>query len=248
MASGAASAPGMVSIASPSTLRSASGTTASRAASTPVKASIARAPGSALGATASRAASVPATMSTVTACGSRSHEPEEEIFARVFYAERAVRYGDQDGGRVGAEGRKAIRAYVVGLTAEACAWATCRGLEPDRNAVREDLCRHLARLVLDWPGSTGVLRERRHPIGLIVGDLHRVADDALGAWKRAQRPMPPATPPVYEAEVWPELDTTEPEPAELEAIRADLGVLPVPATPGSMPMRREGHERGPPAR
>jgi len=156
-------------------------------------------------------------------------DPDFETFALIFAAERFAKYGDHDTGTVRAENRTTVASYVLDVTAEACAWALGRGLELERDVVREDLCRRLARLWLARTGTNGFLDERRHPIGLIVGDLQRVGPEALAAWKRVQpRPKvaplspPPADEEPHEAEAWPELDASEPTADELVAARAEL--------------------------
>jgi hypothetical protein len=159
-------------------------------------------------------------------------DPDFETFAEVFAAERFAKYGDHDAGTVRDEKRGAIASNVLDVTAEACAWAQSRGLEIDRGTVREDLCRRIARLWLDMHGTNGFLDERRHPIGLIAGDLQRVGPEALAAWKRAQPKRKgalsltvleqPVSPPDEEAEAWPELDGSEPTDGELLAARAEL--------------------------
>lgn len=166
---------------------------------------------------------------TSTPMDAPAADPDFETLALIFAAERATKYGDHDAGTVREEKRGAIASYVLEITAEACAWAQGRGLELDRGAVREELCRRLVRLWLDMPGTNGFLTERRHPIGLIVGDLQRVGPEALAAWKRAQ-PRPKValslamlgeqedaapTSEAYEGEAWPELDASEPTDDEL---------------------------------
>lgn len=119
-------------------------------------------------------------------------DPDYETLALVFTAERAKKYGDHDAGTLREEKRAIVASVVLDMTAEACAWGESRGLDLDRAAVREDLCRHVARLWLAMPGTNELLLERRHPIGLMVGDLRRLMPEALGAWKRSQprRAMP----------------------------------------------------------
>jgi len=167
-------------------------------------------------------------------------DPDFETFALVFTAERATRYGDHDAGTLRVENRAIVASIVLDMTAEACAWAESRGLDVDRSGVREDLCRRIARLWLDMPGTNDLLLERRHPIGLMVGDLKRLVPEALGAWKRSQprprhvplaMPEQPEPPPDdgREAEAWPELDASEPTADELAAARAAITAGAPPA-------------------
>jgi hypothetical protein len=154
-------------------------------------------------------------------------DPDFETFALIFATERFAKYGDHDAGTVRAEKHIAIASEVLDVTAEACAWAQGRGLELDRSTVREDLCRRIARLWLDMRGTNGFLNERRHPIGLIVGDMPRVAPEALAAWKRSQ-PKPKAlSPEVLELAARAELAGGA--TAENNAPRAALPRVPVRA-------------------
>jgi hypothetical protein len=155
-------------------------------------------------------------------------------FAAVFSAERSAKYSDGDAGTLGVENRARVASFVLDLTAEAHAWAKGRGLAPEWSAIREDLCRRMVRAWLAMSGTNGFLDERRHPIGLIVGDLPRVRPEALAAWKRAQpKPkivvseLPQASPPpVLEHVDEDELPATPAEPAEdpaeVRALCADL--------------------------
>lgn len=154
-------------------------------------------------------------------------------FAAVFSAERSAKYSDGDAGTLGVENRARVASFVLDLTAEAYSWAKGRGLALDWSAIREDLCRRMVRAWLAMSGTSGFLDERRHPIGLIVGDLSRVGPEALAAWKRAQpKPKihvaepPQAPPPVLEDvdEDEPPATSAEPaeDPAEVRALCADL--------------------------
>ncbi len=171
-------------------------------------------------------------------------DPDFEAFAAVFAAERSAKYGNQRGGMARPDRRAAIGAMVLDLTAEACAWALGRGLELDRGAVREDLCRRMVRTWLTWAGTADYLitRPDPHPMGLIAGDLSRLGSEAMAAWKRSQphpkrvpvaRVEPVDTLPAGEA--WPELDTSEPEAGELAQMRAELGVPPASPAPAPPP-------------
>jgi hypothetical protein len=155
-------------------------------------------------------------------------------FAAVFSAERAAQYSDGDAGTLGVENRAKVASYVLDLTAEAHSWAQGRGLALDWSAIREELCRRMVRAWLAMSGTNGFLDSRRHPIGLIVGDLSRVGPEALAAWKRAQpKPkivvseLPQASPPtVLEHVDEDELPATPAapaeDPAEVRALCADL--------------------------
>jgi hypothetical protein len=65
-----------------------------------------------------------------------------------------------------------------------------QGRDVDRDALREELVRNLVRAWFAHEGTKGRLRDSRHPIGLIVGDLPRFGERALATWKAAQDAAP----------------------------------------------------------
>ena len=152
-------------------------------------------------------------------------DPDFAALAAVFYPARAAHYGDNDGGTVRADGQARIAGWLVELLGEASAWASTHGVPFDRATVRRELCGRIVSEWLAWPGSTGLLVDKRHPIGLLPGDLHKVGPAALEGWKRSARRAMPA--PVRVAPV--ELDPPPAVPAEdvrpaIAEFRARLGL------------------------
>jgi hypothetical protein len=170
-------------------------------------------------------------------------DPDFAAFARAFDVEHNAKYGGMHGSRVRAEGQATIAGLVAGLTGEAYAWAQPLGLDLDRDDVRRDLCHLLTRIWLTWTGSDDALVQRRHPIGMIVGDLGRLAPEALNAWKRAQRR--PAPPPPVETSTAPELDASNPAPKRATApdvpptaaFLAFVASMPGASSPAAHPAR-----------
>jgi len=164
-------------------------------------------------------------------------------FLRAFDDARFAIYRDRDTGTLVAKNRSIIAGRVAELVAEAWAWGAGRGLQLERAAVRADLCGRLVQTWLEWPGSDDILHKRRHPIGLIVGDLAKLVTETLRDWKRAQpKPVPRPLPPAIAAEAaeeLPELDASEPAPGELDAIRNQLAQAldPAPKAPRAAPKR-----------
>jgi len=170
-------------------------------------------------------------------------DPDFSAFVRAFDDARFAKYGDRAGGTLAANNRAKVAGYVADLVGQACAWAAGRGLQLERAAVRADLCGRVVQEWLTWSGTNDILHERRHPIGLIVGDLAQLTTEMLRAWKKAQpRPAPRPLPPAVAAEAAeevPELDVSEPAPGELEAIRDQLAraLDPAPKAPRAAPKR-----------
>jgi hypothetical protein len=143
----------------------------------------------------SRAGSPPPQRSQSPKDPPEGEDPTWTAFETLFHARRRARYGDDEGGTLRPERRPELAAALRALVDAAYAWAQARELPLTEDAVLAGLFGRLVELWLDWPGSTGVLRERRHPIGLLPGDLRTFAPRALAAWKRAVRPpKPPPAP------------------------------------------------------
>jgi hypothetical protein len=167
-------------------------------------------------------------------------DPTLAAFLAVFQRERRALYGDNDHGSIGAENRAKLSAFLADFVGGVWAWSEQRGLERARVDVATELFEEFVRSWLSMPGTNGFVSERRHPIGLFIGDLDNYSDIAREAWKRKQvRPKPldasaaPAgavTAAEYEEQLqehepdeWPDLDASEPdddERAELAAIHA----------------------------
>jgi hypothetical protein len=155
-------------------------------------------------------------------------DPNFTAFALAFDKEHNARYGGVHGSTVRPEGQATIANSVLDLTAEAHSWAQTRGLTLDRDEVQRDLCHLLARTWLTWTGTSDALVQRRHPIGMIVGDLGRLGPQANDAWKRAQRR--PAQTQDTPGELAPatEPDASKPAQETRAAAPADRGVPPTP--------------------
>ena len=173
-------------------------------------------------------------------------DPTAAAFVGWFAAERAAHYDDDDPSalRLGTENQARITGYLAGLVGEGAAWAAQRGIEVDRGILREDLARSMVRAWLAMPGTRDFLRERRHPIGLIVGDLERLGGPVLETWKRGQRPPSDPRPSAELAAPRVELDDDRPQDpapkgavvlaelaAEATKILATLGALPASRAP-----------------
>ena len=181
-----------------------------------------------------------------------SSVPEENdsrltSFFAVFDQQRAAKYGDNDHGALIAENREKLSTFLADLVGGAWAWSEQEGCGGAPAEVASALFERLVRLWLDWPGSSGLLRDRRHPVGLLIGDLEKFGKLALASWKRAQRKLKPLEAPEgavsltdyvdqlqhHEPEAWPELDASEPDADELAALAA-LAQLQVPAPAQSL--------------
>ncbi len=168
-----------------------------------------------------------------------SSDPLLTAFLAVFQRERLALYGDNDHGSTGAENRSKLSAFLADFVGGAWAWSEQQGLARVRAEVAEELFEGLVQTWLSRPGTRGFVRERRHPIGLLVGDLDDCGALARDAWERKQakpKPLEEHEAPAgavsaagyvellqaHEPEEWPDLDDSEPdadELAELDAIR-----------------------------
>lgn len=182
-------------------------------------------------------------------------EPDFSAFTVIFAREHALRYGPaSDPGSVRKERQPVVATRVQEITAEACAWIEVPGSVVDRVATRDELCTRLVQLWLDWPGSDGhFLRDKQHPMGMLVGDLPQFSAQALAAWKRAHgRPSPelvqevledlpaarPSQPTLSAAEVQQRaIELAQANQAAIANMRAQLGLdLPLPSKPPSKPI------------
>jgi hypothetical protein len=164
-------------------------------------------------------------------------DPVLDAFVAVFEQHRKAKYGDDDHGGLREENRVKLRDYLADLVGGAWAWSEQEGMNREHSDVARGLFEGLVRLWLDWPGSRGLLRERHHPIGLLIDDLEKFGSLARAAWKRAQRKPKPLE--AHEApegsvslsgyveqlqarepETWPELDASEPDADELAELAA----------------------------
>ena len=118
-------------------------------------------------------------------------DPTLTGFLAVFERLRLAKYSDNEHGSVSSENRDKLSAFLADLVGGAWAWAVQEGFEGTRAEVAEALFERLARLWLDWPGTARFLCERRHPIGLLIGDLEKFGKLARASWKRALRKPKP---------------------------------------------------------
>ncbi|MFS8068158.1 MAG: hypothetical protein ACMG6S_17530 [Byssovorax sp.] len=180
-----------------------------------------------------------------------SSDPAFTAFLAVFQRERHTAYDDNDHGTIGAENRAKLSAFLAGFVGSAWAWSEQQGLERERADVAEELFEGLARTWLSMPGTNGFVRERRHPLGLLIGDLDEFGDLARHAWERKQtkpKPLEEHEAPAgavsaagyveqlqeREHEEWPDLDDSEPdadELAELDALRVVAAQVPATVEP-----------------
>ena len=143
-------------------------------------------------------------------------DPYWDLFEAAFVLEHRAAYGkDSAPGSVRQEHLRAQASDMLNdLASECVAWARQgeHGLDVRHLLVAEDLARRLARGWICLPGRDNRNRDRGHPIGWMCGDLsRRLCDEAVEAWKRAQRrllpkPAPEArpsspTPPPDEAAI-----------------------------------------------
>lgn len=172
-------------------------------------------------------------------------DPTLAAFLAVFQHERRAVYGDNEHGSIGAENRAKVSAFLADFVGGAWAWSEQQGLERARADVADELFEGLVQTWLSMPGTNGFVRERHHPIGLLVGDLDEYGALARDTWERKQarpKPLEEHEAPAgavsaagyveqlqeHEPEVWPELDASEPdadELAELDAIRVAAAQL-----------------------
>jgi hypothetical protein len=131
-----------------------------------------------------------------------STDPNLTAFVAVFQRERHAMYGDNEHGSVGAENRSKLSAFLADFVGGAWAWSEQQGLERARGDVANELFEEVVRSWLAMPGTNGFVRERRHPIGLLVGDLDAYGALAREAWERKQvRPKPLAASAVLPGDV-----------------------------------------------
>lgn len=178
------------------------------------------------------------------------NDSRQTSFFAIFNQQRFAKYGDNDHGALIAENREKLSAFLADLVGGAWAWSEQEGCGGAPAEVASALFERLVRLWLDWPGSSGLLRDRRHPVGLLIGDLEKFGKLARASWKRAQRKLKPLdaheapegavslTDYVdqlqhHEPEAWPELDASEPDADELAELVA-LAQLQVPAPAQSL--------------
>jgi hypothetical protein len=131
-----------------------------------------------------------------------STDPNLTAFVAVFQRERHAMYGDNDHGSIGADNRSKLSAFLADFVGGAWAWSEQRGLERARVDVANELFEGVVRSWLSMPGTNGFVRERRHPIGLLVGDLDAYGALAREVWERKQaRPKPLAASAVLAGDV-----------------------------------------------
>ena len=183
---------------------------------------------------------------------SASEENDSRLtaFFAVFDQQRFAKYGNNDHGTLVAENREKLSSFLADLVGGAWAWSEQEGCGGAPAEVASALFERLVRLWLDWPGSNGLLRDRRHPVGLLIGDLEKFGKLACASWKRAQRKLKPfdaheapegavsLTDYVsqlqhHEPDAWPELDASEPDAGELAELAA-LALLQVLAPAQSL--------------
>lgn len=119
------------------------------------------------------------------------NDPILAAFVVVFERQRFAKYGDNAHGSLSTENRDKLAAYLADLVAGSRAWAEQEGVDGARADVADALFERLARLWLEWPGTGRFLCDRRHPIGLLIGDLEKFGKLARASWKRAQRKPKP---------------------------------------------------------
>jgi hypothetical protein len=112
-----------------------------------------------------------------------------ELFAAAFAAEHRAQYGAK-GDRSNVK-NPALKEQAVGVlweyVSECRAWAAQRELEIAEIDLAKDLARRLSRAWIARPGRNNYVREKGHPIGLMVGDMARLGPEVVDAWKDAQR-------------------------------------------------------------
>jgi len=157
-----------------------------------------------------------------------SSDPYWDAFEDAFRAAHHMAYGKSvDTGSLKNEAlRNDASGALMDLVAECAAWAQTRGLDVERLGVAEELTRRMARAWFTWPGRDGKLRERKHPMGLMVFDLGRLGGDAVEGWKRAQRRVPPAASTPAQLELSRDVrPAPPPRPAEGSALGSELHQL-----------------------
>ena len=166
-----------------------------------------------------------------------SSDPTLAAFLAVFQRERRALYGDNEHGSIGAENSAKLSAFLADFVGGAWAWSEQQGLDRPRAEVANELFEGFVQSWLSMPGTNGFVRERRHPIGLFIGDLDNYSEIARAAWERKQarpKPIDASAAPAgavtaaeyveqlqeHEPDEWPELDASEPDAGELAELAA----------------------------
>ena len=180
--------------------------------------------------------------SSIRSSAEQSPDPTLAAFLTVFRREHVATYPEGDPGSVGPENRAKVSAFLADFVGGAWAWSEQQGLARGRADVAEELFEGLVQTWLSMPGTNGFVRERQHPIGLLVGDLAEVGDLARDAWQRKQaRPKPleaHEAPPgavsaagyveqlqAREPDDWPDLDESETDADDLDALDVLRGAV-----------------------
>jgi len=127
-----------------------------------------------------------------------TEHPYWDTFVAAFNAEHERVYGAashpgtvRDDDLLGRTG-----GLLLELVSECDAWARQRGLSVERTEIASSLSHRMAATWLTWSGTDNRLRERRHPLGWICGDLPSLAYGRAGEfgaverWKRDQKATP----------------------------------------------------------
>jgi hypothetical protein len=199
--------------------------------------------------------------SSIRSSAEQSPDPTFAAFLTVFRREHAATYPEGDPGSVGPENRAKVTAFLADFVGGAWAWSEQQGLERARVDVAEELFEGLVRTWLSMPGTNGFVRERQHPIGLLVGDLAEFGDLARDTWQRKQarpKPLEAHEAPLgavsaagyveqllaVEPDDWPDLDDSEPAAEDLDALDALRGAValePAPLEPSQTAPIPEPH-------
>ena len=183
-------------------------------------------------------------------------DPTRTAFVAVFERERHALYGDNQHGSIGDENRAKLSVFLADFVGCAWAWTQQQGLARVRADVANELFEGLVRAWLASPGTNGFLRDRRHPLGLLVGDLDEFGAIAREVWERTQANLKPVQQDIapegaisakehadqLEAEArdaWPPLVEGEPDADEL----AELARLAELADLARAETHQQGHLR-----
>ena len=166
-------------------------------------------------------------------------DPTLTGFLAMFERLRLAKYSDNEHGSVSSENRDKLSAFLADLVGGAWAWAVQEGFEGTRAEVAEALFERLARLWLDWPGTARFLCERRHPIGLLIGDLEKFGKLARASWKRALRKPKP-----LEAHEAPAGAVTAAEYVEQLQAQAEAAEAALPELDAAEIVERAAREQG----
>jgi len=130
-----------------------------------------------------------------------SGDPYWDVFVAAFTGEHHAAYGStSDPGTCKKETlRSQVSEVLLDLAAECVAWGAQREprLEMDHLEVAEDLARRMSRAWLKLPGTNNRHRDRKHPIGWMIGDLAKLCAEAVEGWKRVQRRLAPVPAPAF---------------------------------------------------